>query len=236
MKNGQQAKAFFSPIYSKAAHDYVCDGCLGEYPIRKGDRIMKHKVMTHDRKFETLVYCPRCKMAIQSKIAHNGGKPVALQKGDLVWNKLSNGFRKAWRNMCMTWDNLKKKGEATDENWSKVIGQFIKESGCESFYDPEKYAQGVREAAALRHENRRKLLSMRRAFDETKKELEALRKQNKSLASKAKELCDQLAMDRLGLFNAKTDEERGEWKQAFIADLSEMRKLADELAETAMEE
>lgn len=232
----ERVKAMFSPAYVRAGHDYVCDGCQGEYPINKGDMIMKSKVLTHDGKFDALVLCSRCKFAIQSKVAHNGGKPVEIQKGDLRWSKLSNAFRKAWEHMCRTWAEMKKKHEDTEENWSTVIHVFIHESGCETFYDPEKYAKGVEEAAKMRRANRRSLVSMRKAHDELKAEIETVRKRNVNEAANILMLCNRLAEDRLALFQAQTDHEREEWRTKFIETINEIRNAADRIAEKTEKE
>lgn len=231
MKKQQEAKAFFAPIYSRAAHDYVCDGCLGEYAIQKGDYIMKLKTMTTDGKFETMVLCARCKLAVQAKFAHNGHERVSLEKGSLKFQMLSSAFKKAWGNMEKTMIELHHKGELTHELQISIVKEMIRTVAGDEAVDREKFERNIREAIRTKRENRRKLKSMREAFDEAKKELEAVRKRDKTISEKVTELCTRLATDRLGLFQAKTDEERQEWKGVFIDDLNEMRNLAGELVE-----
>lgn len=236
MKEKTRAKAVFAPTYVRAAKDYVCDGCLGEYPIHKGDYIMVTKIMTHEGKFDTMRLCSRCKLAVQAKLAHSESHVVDITRGSLKFQCLSSSFKKAWAQMGKTLAEHHQNGPVTVEMKQAAVEEFIRTVVGEEALDREKYAEGVRKAMQERHVNRRKLTTMRKAYDELSKAFAALSKRNMCIAATLLELCDKIAAIRMALFASKTDEEREVYKQKFIETLNAIRAEAEKIEKTDGEE
>lgn len=230
MKEGVKAKAVFSPTYVRAAKDYVCDGCCGEYPIKKGDYIMVQKIMTHDGKFDTMRLCSRCKLAIQAKLAHSDNHMVEITRGSLKFHCLSSAFKKAWAQMEKTLIEHHRRGPVTREMKQAAVEELVRTVVGSEALDREKYAEGVRKATQERQVNRRKLTTMRKAYDEQTKELAALKNRNIGSAMVILKLCDQIAANRMGLFLARSEEDREDYKQKFLEALNVIRTEADRIA------
>ena len=229
--NNQMAKVVFPAKYVKAAKDYTCDGCLGEISIRKGDEIMRHKVIGPGGKFEELIFCQRCKFAIQSKVAHSGGKPVVISKGDLVERKLSSGFKKAWMTLITTLANNQRNHTDTDANFHKAVDQFVHDAGLDTLYDSIKSKYNLAEALKQKAENRRSLVALRKTNAALKDENHALRDLCFDMCEDFRLALDIIAQERMRLFNAKTDEEREAAKESFVKALAEARSMVDQFEE-----
>ncbi|MBQ9445637.1 MAG: hypothetical protein IJU61_03515 [Victivallales bacterium] len=234
MPDNRMAKAVFPARYVKAAKDYKCDGCLGEISIRKGDEIMRHKVIGPDGKFEELIFCQRCKFAIQSKIAHADGKPVVLAKGDLVEKKLARGFVKAWTTLITTLADNQRRHVDTDDNYHRAVDQFVHDAGLDKLYDSIKSKYNLAESLRQKTENRRSVVALRKSND-------LLQSDNKALRDLCFDICDDfrlaldiIAQERMRLFNAKTDEERESAKASFVKALADGRELIDKFEEKTM--
>lgn len=230
-ENNQMARVVFPAKYVKAAKDYKCDGCLGEISIRKGDEIMRHKVIGPGGKFEELIFCQRCKFAIQSKVAHSGGKPVVISKGDLVERKLSVGFKKAWMTLNTTLTNNQRNHTDTDENYHRAVDQFVHDAGLDTLYNSIKSKYNLAEALRRKTENRRRMVALRKTNDELKDENHALRDLCFDMCEDFRLALDMIATERLKLFNAKNEEERKAAKEAFVKALTEARSMVDQFAE-----
>lgn len=230
-ENNQMARVVFPAKYVKAAKDYKCDGCLGEISIRKGDEIMRHKVIGPGGKFEELIFCQRCKFAIQSKVAHSGGKPVVISKGDLVERKLSAGFKKAWMTLITTLANNQRNHIDTDANFHKAVDQFVHDAGLDTLYDSIKSKYNLAEALRRKTENRRRMVALRKTNDELKDENHALRDLCFDMCEDFRLALDMIATERLKLFNAKTEEEREAAKESFVKALAEARSMVDQFEE-----
>lgn len=230
MKEGVKAKAVFAPQYVRASKSYVCDGCIGEYPIHKGDYIMVQKIMTHDGKFDVMRLCSRCKLAVQAKLAHSDSHMVEVTRGSLKFQCLSSAFKKAWAQMAKTLAEHHQNGPGTVEMKQAAVEEFIRTVVGEEALDREKYAEGVRKAMQERQVNRRKLTTMRKAYDELSKEIAALKKRNIGSAVAILKLCDKIAANRMGLFLAKTDQDREDYKAKFLESLNAIRAEADRIA------
>lgn len=233
-ENNQMARVVFPAKYVKAAKDYKCDGCLGEISIRKGDEIMRHKVIGPGGKFEELIFCQRCKFAIQSKVAHSGGKPVVISKGDLVERKLSAGFKKAWMTLITTLTNNQRNHTDTDANFHKAVDQFVHDAGLDTLYDSIKSKYNLAEALKQKAENRRSLVALRKTNDELKDENHALRDLCFDMCEDFRLALDIIAQERMRLFNAKTDEEREAAKASFVKALADGRELIAKFDEKTM--
>lgn len=230
-ENNQMARVVFPAKYVKAAKDYKCDGCLGEISIRKGDEIMRHKVIGPGGKFEELIFCQRCKFAIQSKVAHSGGKPVVISKGDLVERKLSAGFKKAWMTLITTLANNQRNHTDTDENYHRAVDQFVHDAGLDTLYNSIKSKYNLAEALRRKTENRRRMVALRKTNDELKDENHALRDLCFDMCEDFRLALDMIATERLKLFNAKTEEEREAAKESFVKALAEARSMVDQFEE-----
>lgn len=231
MKDGVKAKAVFAPQYVRASKDYVCDGCCGEYPIKKGDYIMVQKIMTHDGKFDVMRLCSRCKLAVQAKLAHSDSHMVEVTRGSLKFQCLSSAFKRGWAQMEKTLIEHRKNGPVTREMKQAAVEDLVRAVVGEEALDREKYEEGVKKAMQERQVNRRKLTTMRKAYDEQTKELAALKKRNIGSAMVILKLCDQIAANRMGLFLAKTDQDREDYKTKFLEALNAIRAEADRIAE-----
>lgn len=231
MKEKTRAKAVFAPTYVRAAKDYVCDGCLGEYPIHKGDYIMVTKIMTHEGKFDTMRLCSRCKLAVQAKLAHSESHMVDITRGSLKFQCLSSSFKKAWAQMEKTLIEHHRNGPVTRDMKQAAVEELVRTVVGAEALDREKYEAGVRKAMQERQVNRRKLTTMRKAYDEQTKELAALKKRNIGSAMVILKLCDQIAANRMGLFLARSEEDREDYKQKFLEALNAIRAEADRIAE-----
>lgn len=236
MKDGVKAKAVFSPTYVRAAKDYVCDGCCGEYPIHKGDYIMVQKIMTHDGKFDTMRLCSRCKLAVQAKLAHSDSHMVEVTRGSLKFQCLSSAFKKAWAQMEKTLIDHHRRGPVTREMKQAAVEELVRTVVGSEALDREKYEAGVKKAMQERQVNRRKLTTMRKAYDELEKEIAALKKRNIGSAMTILTLCDRIAANRMGLFLAKTDQDREDYKTKFLEALNAIRAEADRIAGKDKEE
>lgn len=232
MKDGVKAKAVFAPQYVRASKSYVCDGCIGEYPIHKGDYIMVQKIMTHDGKFDVMRLCSRCKLAVQAKLAHSDSHMVEVTRGSLKFQCLSSAFKKAWEQMRRTLVEYHREGEVTREMKQAAVEELVRTVVGEEALDREKFEEGVRKATKERQVNRRKLTTMRKAYDELEKEIAALSKRNMCIAATLLELCDKIAAIRMALFASKTDEEREVYKQKFIETLNAIRAEAEKIEKT----
>ena len=230
-ENNQMARVVFPAKYVKAAKDYKCDGCLGEISIRKGDEIMRHKVIGPGGKFEELIFCQRCKFAIQSKVAHSGGKPVVISKGDLVERKLSAGFKKAWMTLITTLANNQRNHTDTDANFHKAVDQFVHDAGLDTLYNSIKSKYNLAEALRRKTENRRSLVALRKTNAALKDENHALRDLCFDMCEDFRLALDMIATERLKLFNAKSEEEREAAKESFVKALAEARSMVDQFEE-----
>lgn len=230
MKEGVKAKVVFAPQYVRASKSYICDGCIGEYPIHKGDYIMVQKIMTHDGKFDVMRLCSRCKLAVQAKLAHSDSHMVEVTRGSLKFQCLSSAFKKGWEQMKRTLAEHHRNGEVTREMKQAAVEELIRTVIGEEALDREKYAAGVRKATQERQVNRRKLTTMRKAYDELAKEISALKKRNLGSAVTILNLCDKIAANRMGLFMARSEEDREDYKQRFLEALNAIRAEADRIA------
>lgn len=138
-------------------------------------------------------YCIRCIIAIECKKRHSKDGSIAIQKGDLKFDRLSNKFQKAWNAFVPPFCKTKNQDERRE-----LMFRLYKEIGIEPTANIEGWTRKPRKTAKEKEQEMSRISelekSIRREKRRAKQIAEEISKQNQRVATC--QLSLKLAMER----------------------------------------
>lgn len=167
------------PIQKRSRKNFTCSAC-GEIRVEKGQVYYSVRHCDGER-VSSVTMCPRCILAYEFRMKATGSTSVNV--GQFSWSRLSNPFRKAFKELCSMYETTSDESEKIrkENEWMRKNGlvsvSVIKDRNSE---------------LSLRKSNR----TMRRVMKDSSSELSRL--------------MDSLRMARMRYKVSRSDEDYGE--------------------------